>query len=70
MSRVSGLIGDHGGNIIEINHQRLFYDIPVKQTEVDVVLETLDANHVDEIMEALINAGFPTRLLGATSLES
>jgi threonine dehydratase len=70
LSRVSGLIGDHGGNIIEINHQRLFYDIPVKQTEVDVVLETLDAHHVDEIKDALLEAGFPARLLGATSLAS
>ena len=70
LSRVTGLIGDHGGNIIEINHQRLFYDIPVKQTEVDVVLETLNANHVDEIKGALIEAGFPARLLGATSLAS
>ncbi|MBC8337200.1 MAG: threonine ammonia-lyase [Rhodospirillales bacterium] len=70
LSRVSGLIGKHGGNIIEIYHQRLFYDIPVKQTEVDVVLETVDANHVQEIMKALIEDGFPARLMGATSLES
>jgi len=70
LSRVSGLIGEQGGNIIEINHQRLFYDIPVKQTEVDVVLETLDAKHVNQIVEALIEAGFPARLMGATSLGS
>lgn len=70
LSRISGLIGNQGGNIIEIYHQRLFYDIPVKQTEIDVVLETVDADHVNKITEALIEAGFPTRLLGATSLAS
>jgi len=70
LSRISGLIGDNGGNIIEINHQRLFYDIPVKQTEVDVVLETVDADHVNKIKKALIDADFSTRQLGATSLES
>ena len=70
LSRISGLIGDQGGNIIEIYHQRLFYDIPVKQTEIDVVLETVDADHVNKIKQALIEADFSTRLLGATSLES
>ncbi|MDA1089413.1 MAG: threonine ammonia-lyase [Proteobacteria bacterium] len=70
LSRASGLIGDSGGNIVEVFHQRLFYDIPVKQTEIDVVIETIDSSHVDDIIKALVNAGFPTRLLGATSLES
>lgn len=69
LSRVSGLIGDSGGNIVEVFHQRLFYDIPVKQTEIDVVLETIDSSHVEEIIETLVKAGFPTRLLGATSLD-
>ncbi len=69
LSRVSGLIGDCGGNIVEVYHQRLFYDVPVKQAEVDVVLETLDASHVSEIKEALTNGGFPVRLLGDTSLD-
>jgi len=69
LSRVSGLIGDCGGNIVEVFHQRLFYDIPVKQAEVDVVLETVDASHVSEIMKALENAGFPVRLMSGTSLE-
>ncbi len=68
LSRVSGLIGNCGGNIVEVYHQRLFYDVPVKQAEVDVVLETLDASHVSKIMEALANGGFPVRLLGGTSL--
>ncbi len=70
LSKVSGMIGDSGGNIVEVFHQRLFYDIPVKQTEIDVVIETIDTSHVGEIIEALVSAGFPTRLLSATSLDS
>jgi threonine dehydratase len=69
LSRVSGLIGDCGGNIVEVYHQRLFYDVPVKQAEVDVVVETLDVSHVSKIMEALTSGGFPARLLGGTSLD-
>ena len=68
LSKVSGLIGDSGGNIVEVYHQRLFYDLPVKLAEVDVVVETVDASHVGEIMEKLETAGYPVRLLGGTSL--
>ena len=68
LSKVSGLIGDSGGNIVEVYHQRLFYDVPVKQDEVDVVVETVDASYVSEIMKKLETAGFPVRLLGGTSL--
>ena len=70
LSKVSGMIGDSGGNLVEVFHQRLFYDIPLKQTEIDVVIETIDTSHVGEIIEALVSAGFPTRLLSATSLDS
>ena len=68
LSKVSGLIGDCGGNIVEVYHHRLFYDLPVKQAEVDVVLETVDSAHVSEIIDKLENAGFRVRLLGGTSL--
>ena len=68
LSKIAGLIGAQGSNIIEVYHQRLFYDVPVKQVEVDVVIETVDAGHVRGIMEKLEEAGFPVRLLGGTSL--
>ena len=70
LSRATGMIGDSGGNIVEVFHQRLFYDISVKQTEIEVVLETINSSHVDDIIKVLVKAGFPTRLLGATSLDS
>jgi len=63
LSRVSGLIGACGGNIIEVYHQRLNFDVPIKEADLDVVVETLDRNHVNEILRTLENDGFPTRLL-------
>jgi threonine dehydratase len=65
LCKVSGLIGACGGNIIEVYHQRLFRDVPIKQAEL-----ALDVNHVREIMEALTKAGFGVRLLGDTSLDT
>jgi len=63
LSKVSRLIGDCGGNIIEVYHQRLNYDVPIKEADLDVVVETLDRNHVNDILNALESGGFPTRLL-------
>ena len=63
LSRVSGIIGAQGGNIVEVHHQRLFHDTSVKRAELDVVIETQNRRHVDQIIAALIAAGFPTHLL-------
>jgi threonine dehydratase len=63
LSRVSGIIGKHAGNIVEVHHQRLFHDTSVKRAELDVVVETQNRHHVELLIAALNAAGFPTRLL-------
>jgi threonine dehydratase len=68
LARVAQLIGEHAGNIVEIVHQRLFFDVPVKTAEVDIVVETQDADHVADIIRHLEDQGFPTRRLGDTAL--
>ena len=67
LAEVAHLIGEHRGNIVEIYHQRLFQDVPVKLAELDVVLETRDRGHVEEIVAALRGAGFETRHLSSTA---
>ncbi|HEY5597426.1 MAG TPA: threonine ammonia-lyase [Kiloniellales bacterium] len=69
LAKVTKLIGDTGGNIIEVYHQRLFYDVPAKQADVDAVIETRNREHVQEIVESLRAGGFPTRVLSARSDE-
>jgi threonine dehydratase len=66
LSRVSGVIGGLGGNIVEVHHQRLFHDTSVKRAELDVVVETQNRRHVDTLIDALVAAGFPTQLLSAS----
>jgi threonine dehydratase len=63
LSRLSGVIGKHAGNIVEVHHQRLFHDTSVKRAELDVVVETQNRRHVQVLIAALITAGFPTHLL-------
>jgi threonine dehydratase len=67
LARVAQQIGERGGNIVEIVHQRLFFDVPVKQAEVDIVIETQDVDHVAEIIRHLEEEGFPTWRLGDTA---
>ena len=69
LANVARLIGETGGNIIEVYHQRLFYDVPAKQADVDAVIETRSAEHVHEIIAALQHDGFPTRVLAPRSDE-
>jgi threonine dehydratase len=63
LSRLSGVIGKHAGNIVEVHHQRLFHDTSVKRAELDVVVETQNRRHVEVLIAALVAAGFPTHLL-------
>jgi threonine dehydratase len=67
LGRLARAIGEAGGNIIEIHHQRLFTDLPVKRAHIDAVVETRNAHHVQEIMAKLAEAGFSTRLLSSLS---
>ena len=67
LSRLSGVIGKHAGNIVEVHHQRLFHDASVKRAELDVVVETQNRRHVEVLIAALIAAGFPTELLSNSS---
>jgi threonine dehydratase len=69
LAQVAKLIGDSGGNIIEVYHQRLFYDVPAKEAEVDAVVETRNEDHVDEIVANLRSGGFGTRVLSARAAD-
>jgi threonine dehydratase len=69
LGHLARLIGSTGGNIIEIYHQRMFFDLPVKRADVDAVIETRNAAHVEEIVSALESGGFPTRRLSSRSGE-
>src|SRR5210317_326686 len=60
---ISTAIGKCGGNIVEIYHQRLFYDVPAKLAKIDAVIETRGPAHVDEIIAALRAAHFQVRQL-------
>lgn len=67
LARVATEIGSSGANIVEVYHQRMFHDIPAKETELDVVVETRDEEHVRELMRRLNDAGFEVNQLRDTA---
>ncbi len=63
LSHVSKIIGDTGANIIEVAHNRIALDVPAKGAEFDILIETRDAQHTRDVIDALTQAGFPPRRL-------
>ncbi len=61
LATVSAVIGGLGANIIEVAHNRLALDVPAKGAEFDIMIETRDAQHTHEIMDALRDKGYPPR---------
>lgn len=67
LARVASEISGTGANIVEVYHQRLFHDVPAKEAELDVVVETRDETHVRQLMDLLTERGFETRRLSDTT---
>lgn len=61
LARVSKIIGDSGANIMEVAHNRIALDVPAKGAEFDILIETRDAQHTQEVVDALSQAGYPPR---------
>ena len=49
LAKVATLIGEAGGNIVEVQHQRVFGTASVKTPEVEFVVETRDREHTRAI---------------------
>jgi threonine dehydratase len=58
---VSNLLGEAGANIIEVSHQRTFSDLPAKATLLELVIETRDKAHLDDVLARLGASGFKVR---------
>ena len=61
LATVSAVIGEAGGNIIEVRHNRLALDVPAKGAEFDLLVETRDALHTQASAVALRARGYPPR---------
>ncbi|WP_296166292.1 threonine ammonia-lyase [uncultured Brevundimonas sp.] len=62
MSKMSGVIGGLGGNIIDVVHNRLALDVPAKGAEFDIMVETRGEAHAQDIRQGLEEAGYALRM--------
>jgi len=53
LAKVAAVIAEAGGNIVEIQHQRIFGTSSVRSPEVEFLVETRDREHTDALVRAL-----------------
>jgi threonine dehydratase len=53
LAKVAALIAEGGGNIVEVQHQRVFGTASVKSPEVEFLVETRDRAHTEALIALL-----------------
>ncbi len=61
LAKIATVVGDAGGNILDVAHNRMMTDMSVKSADLSLTIEARDAAHGAEIHETLIRAGFTIR---------
>jgi threonine dehydratase len=70
LGQIASRLGQLGVNILEVDHHRLFLDVPAKGAKLDITVETRDRTHVQEVLAVLEAEGFaPVRIEAATAME-
>jgi threonine dehydratase len=70
LGQIATRLGRLGANILEVEHRRLFLDVPAKGAKLDVTVETRDRPHAEEIFKALKAEGFqPVWIHTASTME-
>ena len=65
LARVTTLVAEAGANVQEIHHQRAFTLLAAQNVEIEMVLQTRDTAHVQELLARLAAEGLEARWLGA-----
>ncbi len=69
LGRISTLLGQLGGNILDVHHSRTFLDVPAKGARLDLTVETRDRAHADTILKALKEIGLQVERLNEAGLD-
>ena len=58
LAQVAGIFGERGANIVEVSHRRMFEACAAKEAELDIVAETKNEEHIQELLTTLRAQGF------------
>jgi threonine dehydratase len=61
LARITGILSEAGANIDEVHHQRAFTLLAAQNVEVELVLQTRGRDHIQAVLEALRQGGFPAQ---------
>ena len=61
LARITAIVAEAGANIDEVHHQRAFSMLSVQSVEVELVLQTRNPAHVQDVVARLGDAGFEAR---------
>jgi len=65
LAEVARLIGQEGGNIIDVSHQRIFAALSLKSAYLDIAMESRDSKHRSEVIQTLQAMGYRVEILEA-----
>ena len=57
LAKVAGLIAEAGGNIVEVQHQRIFGTASARATDIEFLIETRDREHSEALVRLLEEGG-------------
>ncbi len=63
LAALLAVVAEAGANLLDVQHQREFAAVPIREAEVELVIECQDAAHRDAVIDALVGAGYRVRLL-------
>jgi threonine dehydratase len=63
LARLLSLIGGAGANVLDVQHGREGFDLHVRETAVQTVLETRGNAHADEVMSIIRESGYEPRVV-------
>jgi len=63
LARLHSLVAGIGANIVDVAHVREGLDLHVRETAIELVLETRGPDHADRVMAMLGDEGYPTQRL-------
>jgi threonine dehydratase len=70
LGQIASRLGELGGNILSVDHHRLFLDVPAKGAKLDITVEVRGKAHAENIFDVLSADGYrPTRMQGGAALQ-
>jgi threonine dehydratase len=63
LARLLALVGEAGANLVDVEHLREGLDLHVRETAVQLVLETRGRDHAEDVMAQLLAADYDARVV-------